>query len=108
MSFSGEGEMSLLMNKFSGAALKIAVDGENTGLIAYPPYRLPLNIISEGTHRLDITLLGTRMNTFGNIHATDEKIRFIGPDSYDTSGDMWSDEYILRRNGILRAPELLK
>ena len=39
--------------------------------------------------------------------ASDEKIRYIGPDAYFTKDDMFSCEYIIRRKGITRAPELL-
>ena len=58
----------------------------------------------SGSHKLDMTAYGNRVNTFGAVHNCNEKLTWFGPPAWRSSGVEWSYEYQLRRTGILVAP----
>ncbi len=102
-----EGRMLVRAPKFRCPAMKISVDGEEKGLIALAPYELLIEGLKPGMHKLDITVFGNRVNTFGTVHNCDEHENWVGPNAWRSSGDRWSYEYQLRRTGLLKAPEVL-
>lgn len=84
---------------FGGACVKVAVDGVDTGLLLAKPYtqRLPAG------HRLTLSLLLTRRNTFGPFHQLPVVAWAYGPQNflqYDTPG------YGLLHNGLHDVPFL--
>ena len=81
-----------------------AADGEPAGAVMFAPYDLdiPLN---AGVHRLDVTLYGTRVNTFGALHMRKDT-RWLSPASWRHTGDRWSEEYVWEAAGILSSPSL--
>ena len=91
----------------SDKCIKVLLDGKEMGYIDFPPHRLDLGEISEGEHTVDLILYGNRMNTFGQLHKTNEQLAWTGPDSWRTKGRFWTDEYMLTRTGILSAPAIL-
>ena len=104
---NGGGKKTLEISKYRGAVIKVFVDGEEKGYIDFPPHRLSLGELAEGEHTVDLVLYGNRMNTFGQLHKTNEYLAWTGPDSWRTKGRFWTDEYQLTRFGILTAPRLL-
>ena len=54
---------------------------------------------------LELTLCGTRGNTFGTLHLTTPK-DWKGPDMWYSGNNMWSYEYCLHDMGIMKKPEL--
>jgi len=104
---NGGGKKTLEISKYRGAVIKVFVDGEEKGYIDFPPHRLSLGDLAEGEHTVDLVLYGNRMNTFGQLHKTNEHLEWTGPDSWRTKGRFWTDEYQLTRFGILTAPRLL-
>ena len=76
------------------------------GLIAYAPYVLDFGVFPEGVHSLEITAYGNRLNTFGTLHNADENLFWVGPNSWRTTGQEWSYEYIVKPTGILKAPRI--
>jgi hypothetical protein len=103
----GGGKKTLEISKYRGAVIKVLVDGEEKGYIDFPPHRLCLGELTEGEHTVELILYGNRMNTFGQLHKTDEHLAWTGPDSWRTKGRFWTDEYMLTRTGILTAPRIL-
>ena len=97
------GAVCLTVPHYTGAAVKVSVDGK-TGYIAYPPYRLELGVLEAGEHTLALTLLGNRHNCFGALHLADPKYRWLGPNSWRTTGNLWTESYRLKPLGILSAP----
>ena len=92
---------------FNAPLLAADLNGERLGTLAFPPYKLELGCLPEGTHKLDLTVFGNRMNGFGQVHhANPANYKWWGPGSFRTTGAKWSDEYILRPHGILSAPIL--
>jgi hypothetical protein len=103
----GGGKKTIEISKYRGAVIKVLLDGKEMGYIDFPPHRLDLGEISEGEHTVDLILYGNRMNTFGQLHKTNEHLAWTGPDSWRTKGRFWTDEYMLTRTGILTAPAIL-
>lgn len=97
------GKIRVTVPHFAGTALRVEVD-DRKGYIAYPPYRLELGSLSAGTHLLKLTLLGNRANCFGPIHNADPLYRWLGPESWRTTGCEWTESYRLKPLGILSAP----
>lgn len=98
------GGMSIETTRYTGALISVCVDGEEKGKIVYPPYRLNIDGLSQGKHKVDITLFGNRFNSFGAVHLTDEKHLWHGPDAWRSNSCRWSYEYVLRPVGIRAAP----
>ena len=61
--------------------------------------------LEKGEHLLELTLGGTRGNTFGALHLTTPKT-WKGPDMWYSGNNMWSYEYCLNDMGIMKKPEL--
>jgi len=99
------GEIRVTVPHYVGTAVKVSVDGAS-GYIAYPPYRLDLGTLSAGSHILKLTLLGNRHNCFGAVHLADPIYRWLGPDSWRTKGQLWTESYRLKPLGILSAPTI--
>ncbi|MGN0779142.1 MAG: hypothetical protein ACI4MJ_08355 [Aristaeellaceae bacterium] len=98
------GALSVTVPHYAGTAVKVALDGESKGIIAYPPYRLELGTPEAGAHMLTLTLLGNRENAFGPLHQADAADKWIGPDAWRTEGTCWTDSYRLKPLGIRTAP----
>ena len=90
--------------RYRGALISVAVDGEEKGKIVYPPYQLNVDGLSDGSHKVDITLFGNRYNAFGPVHLTDVKHSWHGPGAWRSDEECWSYEYVLRDVGILARP----
>lgn len=104
---AGSGKKYIEISKYRGAVIKVLLDGKEQGYIDFPPYRLCLGELSEGGHRVELILFATRINTFGQLHSVYDRIPWPGPDSWRTKDRFWTDEYMLRRVGILTAPRIL-
>ena len=100
------GDLILRVPKYRGGLVTASLDGDNAQTIAFDPYRTTFKNVSAGKHTIDLTLYVTRVNTCGPVHLADEKFSYLGPKSYRTSGDQWSYEYNLVRQGILSTPVL--
>ena len=107
LSVETEGDFALQCTHFRNPLLAVDLDGKRVGVIAYSPYLLPISC-APGKHAVDLTAYGNRCNAFGAVHCADETIVWYGPDAWRTQGPQWSDEYRLRRTGILSAPRVLK
>ena len=93
--------------RYIGTLVDVAIDGESKGKIVYPPYKLKVDDIGDGSHKIDITLFGNRYNSFGPVHLTDEYRSWHGPDAWRDE-NQWSYEYVLRKVGITASPIIRK
>lgn len=98
------GDIELTVPHYDGALTDIFIDGRHAGEIIFPPYKLNISDVSAGSHELEIKLYTNRRNSFGTVHLSDRKCRWIGPDAWRTSGCRWSYEYILRNIGVESTP----
>lgn len=100
----GDGSDVLIeVAKFKNPLLAVELDGKPAGKIAFAPFQLELGKL-RGTHKLDITAYGNRVNAFGAVHNANEKLTWYGPAAWRQVGNAWAYEYQLRRMGILMAP----
>ena len=108
--FSGKGHTLVRINKYRGAALKVRLDGQDRGIIAYPPYIVDLGELSEGEHSLDVTFFGNRFNTFGAIHNSHQEGFLSGPSSWRPgySSTEYSRAYLKKKTGLLVEPQILR
>ncbi len=97
----------LRISKFRAPLLAVSADGEKKGTLAFSPYMADLGILAPGEHRVDITMYGSRVNTFGAVHNCDEIQTWFGPNVWRTKGDYWSYEYQLWRVGVLKSPVIV-
>ena len=100
------GELTVKVPHYDGAAIRVSLDGEDKGHVAYAPYVLSLGEVEAGAHTLELTLLGSRQNAFGPLHLADEKEKWIGPDAWRSTGSRWTESYRLRSIGIRTRPEV--
>lgn len=97
------GKLRVTAPHYRGAAIRVALDGEDKGYIVYAPYQLEL-AAPAGDHELQLTVLGHRENAFGPVHNADAQERWIGPDIWRTTGNVWTESYRLVPMGLLSAP----
>lgn len=94
------------ITRYRGNAVTVELDGEYVGLIALPPNRLCLGEL-HGKHKLTLTCLGNRINTFGTFHNADFYPPYCGPDAWRTKDSAFFDQYQLHESGIISSPRIL-
>ena len=102
------GMYELQISQYRGSLIAVKVDGADQGKIVFSPYTLRFAAAESRTYAIDVTLYGTRINTFGQVHHTDKSTKWWGPDSWRSEGASWSYEYQLWPQGILKSPELFR
>ena len=93
---------------YRGALIKVFVDGTDRGNIAFSPFKLRVDGLNAGKHKVKFVLYGNRYNTFSALHTlyADKKRVYLGPDYWRSDGDGWAYEYQSRPMGILKTPIL--
>lgn len=103
--FTSEGgEVRVQATMYRAPVMKAAVDGEEKGYLVFSPYEINLGTLEKGQHLLELTVFGSRVNTFGTLHNCDQKEFWFGPNAWRTQGAQWAYEYQLRPAGLLKAP----
>lgn len=87
---------------YRGSLVAADVDGNRADRMAFAPYDMTVHTSNSGT--MDLILFGNRSNTFGALHRVCEGNNWLGPNSWRTSGDEWTESYRLFPMGILSAP----
>jgi hypothetical protein len=104
---SGNGGLTLSVSSYAGHLLKVKADGKEAGIIAYSPYQLDLSGLAGGKHAIELICFGSRINTFGQLHASDRTPgHWWGPNSWRSLGPAWTYEYRFWPQGILKSPEI--
>lgn len=101
---SNGGDLELTLPQYRASVVTASLDGGEAHHIAFAPYKHRFTNVAAGKHSIDVKLYLPRTNTFGMIHLTDEKLSYPSPSAYRTSGDLWSYEYQLRREGLTSSP----
>lgn len=99
------GDVQVEIPEYNAALLKVALDGQEVPLYA-EPYRVAFSEVPAGTHTLCITMYGSRVNTFGQLHNSNRKERYWGNKTWRTAGKNWSYSYQLRPVGVMVPPIL--
>lgn len=90
--------------RFRCPVIRVCLDNQDCGRIAFSPYSLEIKDVKAGEHLLEITAFGNRINTFGTLHNCNETEKWIGPNAWRTEGPAWAYEYQLHPCGILISP----
>ena len=98
-------DVAIRTEYYTGALVRVKIDGEDLGVAAFSPHRVFKNGVAAGTHTLELTLFGTRINCFGALHNCSSQ-PWIGPNYWYTKDVDWSYEYVVKPMGILKAPTL--
>ncbi len=93
-------EYFIRVPRFNAPVMAVYADGKRCGRIAYSPHRASLGNLSAGRHEIKIVMYGSRFNSFGALHNADENYTWYGNTSFRTTGDKWTDGYMLRPVGI--------
>ena len=87
---------------------EVYVDGAKAGLIAWQPFSVKLPQLTQGEHEIEILACGSRYNGFGTLHNANPYYKWYGPDAFRTSGDEWTDNYLVRPSYLLSPVELME
>ena len=87
--------------------MSVRLDGEDKGRIVYAPYTLHIDA-PAGEHTLELTVFGSRVNSFGALHNCNDALSWVGPSAWESRGKEFSYEYRTRPMGLLVAPRLFK
>lgn len=93
-------KVSVKIPAFGGALVKL--QGQTEEIIAFAPYEASV----EDLHTISVVL--TRRNTFGPLHALPKKAKTYGPGNFLTEGGAWSDDYVLYEQGLLETPVVIQ
>ena len=105
--FDAEGDtVTVRVPHYRGGLVKVFVDGEDKGNIAFSPCERTVTGLTPGRHEMTLRLYGTRINGFGQLHHTQGIYYYQSPNSWRSTGDLWTYEYQLKPMGILKSPEL--
>ena len=85
---------------YAGACLK-TTDGETAQMACWPPYRLDVTASAAKRKPAEVTVVLTRRNTFGPLHALPAKVGAYGPMNWITEGRSFTlDAYALLPAGL--------
>lgn len=94
--------------RFRGVALRVLVNGQSAGVIAWEPFELELTRqLGKGSVTLTLEVLGHRRNSHGPLHHAHKWPMWTGPLEFVSSGELWTDDYQLVPCGILTAPQIV-
>ncbi|MBE6610672.1 MAG: hypothetical protein E7634_08395 [Ruminococcaceae bacterium] len=102
-----ESDIEIIVSYYSGALVKITVDGERTEILAFES-SVKFDGLCAGKHTIEYTVYGNRYNTFSALHSllADKKRIYMGPDFWRSQGPGWAYEYQQRQMGILKTPDI--
>ncbi len=100
---TGGEDVVLEIPEYHAVVLQVALDGEEKSLYA-EPCQVLFQDLPAGKHTLKITMYGSRINTFGQLHNCNRKERYWGNKTWRTTGKNWSDSYQLRPTGVMVPP----
>lgn len=102
-----KGAIRLRSSQYRGTLQEVSLDQSDIKPVIYPPYTVNWNDVHAGEHTLNLTLYGHRRNSFGPVHLTDLKDKWIAPIAWRSEGERWCYEYRLCEVGILTTPEIV-
>lgn len=97
----------IAVEKFTAPCIRVWVDGEDAGLIAFSPFNIHTEL-SAGEHEVEFVCYGNRNNTFGPIHniRIEDPDYYITPSAWNYNNELYTDSYCFQEVGILARPEI--
>jgi hypothetical protein len=101
----------LRLPSYKGVAARVLIDGEEAGIIAWPPPEIDItNFVPRRPlkrFRLTIEIMGSRRNSHGPLHLAQREPQWTGPGQFGGEYAPWSDGYVLAPMGLMAPPEIL-
>ena len=91
---NGAGRVLLSPTAFTGALVKVSVEGEEEQLLLWDPYTADVTEAVRAGKTIGVTVVGTRRNVFGPLHLVPAIHGAYGPGHFVTEGSAWSDDYV--------------
>ncbi|EIP99665.1 hypothetical protein OpiT1DRAFT_04192 [Opitutaceae bacterium TAV1] len=99
--------LRLDLPRFGGAVAVLrptGANGDEVTILAFPPHQADLGDAFTHAGNLICEIVLTRRNLFGPLHQVPKTAPEIGPVSFRTKGETWSDDYQLLPSGLLGTP----
>ncbi len=93
-----QGRLKITAKDWKGWTMTVVDIQGKEHFIGFAPYTLCCDGLKE------IRLFLTRKNTFGPLHETNPDPALCEPNSFLTTGEYWSESYVLQPQGIMNAP----
>jgi hypothetical protein len=105
--------------RFEGTAVRILVDGNPAGIIAWEPHEIDItDFVTGDTATLGIEVIGHRRNSHGPLHTLPRDIAWFGPGeyrakpydkkvTYSRRACYWTDDYVTVPVGLMDEPRLV-
>ncbi len=92
---------------FGAHCVRVFVDNDKSQLISLSPFKEKLPL-SNGKHTIEFLCYGNRNNAFGPIHnkRISDPDNYIGPWSWSTNDESFTNAYCLQETGILSNPTI--
>lgn len=105
---TGEGgRMELQVPEYEAALLHAELNGGQGQDFYKAPYKAYFATEPGKEYLVDLTVYGTRINTFGQLHNCNRREEYYGPNTWRTKGKKWSYSYQFHRAGILVPPVIV-
>ena len=93
----------LFLGKFSATVVAVRVNGKDAG---YIPWRAADGLdlakhLKPGKNRIEIEVMGSPRNMMGPLHESHGKTPWVGAGQFRTTGDDYTDEYVLWPWGLM-------
>ena len=97
----------LRIPKWRGTCVRIVVNGEDAGIVAWQPHELDITeFLKSGKNDLRVEVISSRRNAFGPLHQAEPESDWTGPDQFVTTGKKWTDSYNLKPYGLFAPPTI--
>ena len=88
--------------------MRVLVDGQAAGVIAWPPNEVDITDHVKGASaELRIEVVAHRRNSHGPLHLADAHPEWVGSGQFATRGKLWSEGYRLVACGLTARPMLV-
>ena len=102
-SLKRDSDIELMIPKFNCAVIKVIIDGVDKGNIAYPPFKLKVDNLRAGKHKIDFVVYGNSGRAFGPLHYGVETT-WNGPNLWYPTDSERTEKYVIKQYGILDNP----
>jgi hypothetical protein len=105
--------------QFKGTAVRVLVDGQPAGIIAWEPHEVDItDFVTGESATLGIEVIGHRRNSHGPLHTLPRDVAWFGPGefrpkpfdrkaTYTRRLSYWTDDYVTVPAGLMEAPRLV-
>ena len=95
--------------EYRGVAVKVLVDGQQAGIIAWEPNEVDVTEAVTGRESvlLSIEVISHRRNSHGPFHYFEKWPLWTGPAEFVSEGNKWFEGYQLVPCGLMAEPELI-